>query len=263
MFVSVLNGYICLNITQGMKNKLSFLILLTIVVFASGCKKWPWQDCYKGEGDVFEDSRSFGAIKSFAIDIPSEVFLHPDTTRSRTEIVIVAQENVADEIVLTNSNGHITSGFDGCFREHKEIQFHLYFNTLDELIVNVPSRINTEKAIIGEDFKLTINESANVDVFAYTDELSVSISGAANVRSRGYSKIHRVDINTASGYDAEFLITDTTYVNLQAEATFKSYVTGLLDINMSNGTIEYKGEDTLNITDRKTGGLLIDLRDSL
>ena len=50
---------------------------------------------------------------------------------------------------------------------------------------------------------------------------------------------------------------------MNSTSTFKAYASGLLDVTMTQGVIEFDGEDTLNITDRKTGGVLLDLRDSL
>lgn len=256
-------GYICLNYTEVSLNKVTYLFVLAIIIFCSGCKKWPWQDCEKGIGDVFEDRRSFTNFTSFTLDIPAELFLHPDTTRRRSEVVIIAQNNVAEQIEVINNDGAISVGFDGCFREHKEIQFHLYFNKLERLIINSPAKVFSSKALYGKKFNLVLNESASCNAFYFLDELIVDFRGAANITSNGYAHTHRVNFNSPSTYDASNLITDTTYVDMQANGTLKCYAAGLLDIQMSNGTIEYNGEDTLNITDRITGGVLVDKRDTL
>ncbi len=260
---SLVNGYICTNITSVRLNKFSYCILLALIPALYSCKKWPWQDCEKGRGDVFEDRRSFDNYKSFTLDIPAEVFLHPDTNRLRGEVVVIAQENVSEQIVISESDGSLTVGFDGCFREHKEIQFHLYFNELTQLIINSPSRVYSESALIGSNFNLTLNESATVETYVLVDELNVDFKGASNVKTSGYAPIHNVIFDAAGDYDTEFLITDSTYVNMSANGTFNAYAAKLLDVKMTNGTIEYRGEDSLKINETISGGVLIDLRDSL
>lgn len=243
--------------------KLSYFFLLAFIVTCSGCKKWPWQDCEKGTGDVFEDRRSFENYHTFTLDIPAELYIHFDSNRSRSEVMVLAQENVAEQIEVIDVNGSITVGFDGCFREHKEIQFHLFVNSLEKLVINSPSKIFTSKAIYGDNFHLVFNESASLDAFFYVDELQVDLNGAANITTQGYAQIHTANFNSSSTYNAQYLITDTTYVKMDASSSFKTYATGLLDVNMSRGTIEFDGEDALSITDRVTGGALVDLRDSL
>jgi len=244
-------------------NKLSYLFLLAIIVCCSSCKKWPWQDCEKGVGDVFEDRRSFANYHTFTLDIPAELYIHFDSNRSRSEVMVMAQENVAEQIKVTDVKGAITVGFDGCFREHEEIEFHLFVKSLEKLVINSPSKIFTTKAIYGDKFHLVLNESASLEAFFYVDELEVDFNGAANIATQGYAHVHKANFNSPSTYDAEYLITDTTYVKMEESSSFKAYATGLLDVNMSKGVIEFRGEDTLNITDRITGGTLIDLRDSL
>ena len=260
---SLLKGYICTNITVVHSNKLSYFFLLAIIVCCSSCKKWPWQDCEKGTGDVFEDRRSFANYHTFTLDIPSELYIHYDSSRSRSEVMVVAQENVAEQIIVTDNDGFITVGFDGCFREYEEIQFHLFVKSLEKLVVNSPAKVYTTKAIYGEKFHLVFNESASLDAFFYVDELQVDFRGAANIKTQGYAHVHKANFNSAATYDAQYLITDSTYVIMNSTSTFKAYASGLLDVTMTQGVIEFDGEDTLNFTDRKTGGVLLDLRDSL
>ncbi len=245
------------------KSRFTYFVLLAVVIGFSSCKKWPWQDCFKGEGGVFEDKRSFGDYTSFTLDIPSEVYLHPDTNRVGGEVVIIAQRNVSEEIKITDNEGALSVSFDGCFREHEEITFHLYFNNLDELVINSPSRVFSEKALFSNKLNMVLNESASIDAFIVADKLSIDFNGAANMRATGTAAQQQVVFNSSAAYDAEFLISDSTYVTMDANASFKAYVTGLLDVTMSQGKVEYKGEDTLTVTDRLTGGLLLDQRDSL
>lgn len=248
-----------------MGNRFVEILIGCVIAFSlAGCKKWPWQDCEKGVGDVYEDRHIFANFSTFQLDMPAEITIHPDTNRKFSEIVVLAQQNVAQNIKVLNNEGVVTVGFKGCFREHKEIEYHLYVHSLKHLIINSPTKIKTTKAILGSDVKVTFNNAGAMEGAIHVDQLNIDFKGSATVNLSGYARKQIINFDHPADYNASELITDSTCVKMNIGGTLQVYATSLLDVDMNAGEIKYKGEDTLEIIQNLRGSArLIEVPDTL
>jgi len=243
-----------------MKTWTIFLSILLISGFSS-CKK-DEDKCEKGEGDRFEDVRYFENFQTFNLDIPGQIILTPDTFLKSSRIVILGQQNVINQIITSIDSGSVNVSFNQCFKNHDDIQFHIYTPFLQKLVTNTAARFKTTSAIYGKNFTMELNSGTTVDITCKVDSLTTFINSSSTLNITGYASRQMIYHKSSGSYSASNLISDSTIIDLSSSGFASVYSTGHLIADLSGaGLIEFSGEDTLNVTTNITGsGKINDLR---
>lgn len=236
--------------------------LLSLVILAWSCKKYPWDKCDIGEGDSFEEVRYFPNFHTFQLDIPAQIELIPDTNLTSSRIVVLGQKNVIKEIETVSNNGTVSVSFNKCFKSHSDIKFQIYTPWLREITLNSASRLQTKSAIYGSKFQLQVNSGTAVLAGFNVDTLVSNLRSAGTVELHGYAKKHFLTHSSNMVYKTLELITDSTVIEMESSGFAQVYVTGHMHANfLRRGILEFSGEDTLHIDTTNSGGAIIrDLR---
>ncbi|MBD81607.1 MAG: hypothetical protein CL840_21995 [Crocinitomicaceae bacterium] len=238
-----------------------FLFILLLTSF-SGCQKNPWDECDLGEGGSFEEIRYFENFQTFKLDIPGQVIITPDTLLKSSKIVIIGQKNVIKQITTSINNGTVSVSFNQCFKNHDDIEFHIYTPFLRKIVINTASRVTSTRAIYGEDFTLELNSGSAVEISCNLDSITTFVNNSSTVSVAGYASRQMVYHKSSGRYEAKELISDSVIVDVSGAGYAGVYAVGHFIADLSgSGTIEFSGEDTLHVTTNISGsGQITDLR---
>jgi hypothetical protein len=244
---------------RAMKRGLFWTLWLVLIVLSTSCKR---NGCIEAEGGRFEDVRNFENFHTFILDIPGEIEVWTDTTRSYSRIDILAQKDILENLQTSIASGVVSVGFTNCFESHDEITFRLYVNRLQRIVVNQSGRVKTGNRLIVDHFSLELNQSTTADMVIHTDSIHTSLGNASLCTYHGYTHMASHELLSAGTLSAMELISDTSYVNIIGTGNVNLHAIGLLSVDVNGGgSVSFIGSDTLNIEEKlSNGGRLIDNR---
>jgi hypothetical protein len=237
----------------------SLFSLIFVIAFASSCNLFG-SKCKEGEGDRFEQVRSYETINAMETSIPVNIHLSHDPSLRNSQITVVAQENIMNNIFTKVENHKLTLDFIGCLEGHDEIDLYVESPDLRSIVANSPSRITAENALETDSLYVEVKQSSNVDLFFVGHHLQTVLDGSGDIHLKGRSTYLDVDVNsnmTVYSYDLQ---SDTAFISTKSNKDLHVFCFNWLEVEINGlGDVYYKEEPEVVQTGSGSGTLIQDI----
>jgi len=234
-----------------------FILLISLAFVNASCNLFG-EKCKAGEGDPFEQVRSYETINSIDFSIPVTLNLVHNPNIGNSKVTIVAQENTYNNIFTKVDNHQLTIEFIGCLEGHGEIIIYVESSDIREVIANSPSRIVSENAIELDSFRLEVNQSSNVDLFFVGHHIQADLNGSGNVALKGGSDYLNLNVNSNMEVNTYGLLSDTTYLQTTSNKDISVFAFNILEAEINGtGDVYYK-ENPETVSSGSGSGILIE-----
>lgn len=234
-----------------------FAFICVSLIFIQ-CKR---KKCAEGEGDRYERAFNLPNFKEFIVEIPGDVEIYPDTLRTSSKLVVLAQTNVLDRIDISQSGGRVRISFSECLINHSNISFRIYVAGLEKIQVLSAAKVITHSNLYTDRFHLEGRASTQADISVYTPYLKTEMLNAGTLQLTGYARRHESQTASGTSVLARELLCDTAIINQQSFGNFECYAMGYLKAEIGGGILSFWGTDTVAVdTVIKAPGIFKDNR---
>ncbi len=233
-----------------MKNRISILIIITILVLSSlACSvnigNWGFRTV-KGSGDVTSEEREVSSFSELEFSGVGDVYIELGDVEA---LRIEAEDNLLEYIETEVRGDKLEIGIRDRVNLQPEepINFYLTVKTLDSIAVSGLGDIEAP-AFEATRFSVDISGAGDVTLQDLTaDKLVVSISGLGNlVVEDGTVGEQDVDISGAGDYEARDLESAEADVQLSGLGSATIWVTDYLNVEISGaGSVRYAGDPSV------------------
>ncbi len=245
------------QVSEKLLKSFQFLLLVTSAALLSSCNLFG-DNCKEGEGDPFEQVRTYETISSINFSIPLTLNLIHNPDARNSTVSIVAQENTYNNIFTKVEDHQLTIEFTGCLEGHGEIIVYVESPDLREVIANSPSRILAENAIELDSFQLEVNQSSNVDLFFVGHHIQANLNGSGSVVLKGGTEYFNLDLNSNMQLNSYGLLADTSYIKTTSNKDIQVFAFNILEAEINGtGDVYYK-EQPEAVSSGSGSGILIE-----
>ncbi len=243
-----------------MKNLLYILSIALLPFILSSCEGI-WPNCLDGNGVVITQEREVGSFDRIESDGDFQVNVYPG---NETFVEVEADENLMGHIVTRVYKDEliIETRHRDCLRPSGHIRVTVITPELSSLELDGSGKIWCDSLVTGN-FKADLDGSGTIQcVYLEAANLNAEISGSGTMRVNGYFDDIRARIDgsgeivlsgetvgtdyrvTGSGIiSGNNMLTSTCYVDISGSGSISTWVTDLLDVEISgSGNVYYYGE---------------------
>lgn len=216
-----------------------------------------------GSGSTVTNEISISDIDGVDLQLNGNIHL---TQAEDEKLVIVAQQNIFDNILMKESNGLIEFEFDKKVRNHDGVDIYISLKTLSKVYLSgsgdirtnntfnldIPLRVNLDGS---GDINIQANSpevnthltgSGDVHLQVVTEQLNASITGSGNYTITGSTINSDFEITGSGDFSTYEFITEKTLVDITGSGDIKVNVSDELNVNISgSGNVYYKGQPTI------------------
>ncbi|MFH0761791.1 MAG: head GIN domain-containing protein [Bacteroidota bacterium] len=200
----------------------------------------------KGEGDIVEASLYPDDFTGFVCAIAADVYLTQGDTQ---EVVVEAQENIIDNIMLHVSNGIWLIEYHNLVLRAEPVKIFITVPDLTKAAISGTGSIIGLTAFenLGH-LDLSISGSGDMDIETESEELEVRISCAGDMDLRGKTEYLDISISGSGSIDAFDLPTREVEISISGSGNAYVDVEDYLDVTISgSGSVFYQGNPEVDL----------------
>jgi len=193
-----------------------------------------------GEGEIVESTVYLDDFDGFVSTIGADIFLTQGDTQ---EVVIRAQENIIDNIVLDVNRGIWTIEYYEWVHHAKPVKIFITIPDLTKAAVTGSGNITgvTPFYNLGR-LELAISGSGDFDLETESNEVDVRVSGLGNFELAGETKFLDILISGSGNIDAFDLETEEAEITISGSGNAFVDVEDYLNVMISgSGSVFYRG----------------------
>lgn len=197
-----------------------------------------------GKGKIVKQDRrvkSFDAIEfSSAFDI--------ELTQGNSEsIVIEAQENLMEHIIVEVVGGTLKVYTKGNLRNIKHMKAYVSFKMLDRIELSGACDLIGINKFELKELDLDLSGACDLQINIDASEINLEASGATDIEIRGSAREMEIDISGASDINTLDLEVDDVVIDASGASTIKVFAKNDLRVDASGATtVRYKGSPSVN-----------------
>jgi hypothetical protein len=193
-----------------------------------------------GSGNVLSEMRE---ISSFdAIKVSSGLNVYVQFGEERSEIEVVADENLHEVIQTEVSNGVLKIYSRNSIRKAKSKDIYVYAGDIHELDVSSAGRIIGENILVTEKLSADASSAGEIDIELDCSYVDIEISSSAEVILAGRTKMLDVEASSAGSLRAGDFQAESCDIEVSSAANAEIHVLRSLEANASSaGNIVFKG----------------------
>lgn len=201
--------------------------------------------CEKGEGLTISRDFDLRPFSSVILDISADVFI---TQGDAQQVTVEAQENILDLIDTEIESGVWEIDFDRlCVRNHDPIRIFITLPEINRLEINGSGEIISENVLKGENLRLEIDGSGDMDIAVENLFVDARISGSGNIKLEGITE----EVGFRVSGSGDILAFNMPCVRADAEisgsGSIEVSVSDFLRARISgSGDIRYRGNPELD-----------------
>ena len=228
-----------------------FFLLLSIVVFASGCHEITGRKI-RGSGEIKTEARTVSSFNNVHVSGAIDIYVKQDSASS---VKVVADENLLQYIeVHTEGSTLEIYTHDVNLRPTDKIKVYVSNPTFREFKVSGASGVWGENQITStEALHVDMNGASEGKLDIDAPRVSVELSGASNITMRGKTRDLEAGASGASGIRCFDLLTENTDVDVSGASHAEVFASVKIIPHASGASsISYKGNAT--VEDKKESG---------
>lgn len=197
-----------------------------------------------GKGEVVKENFK---IKSFdGIDISSAFDI--ELTQGNSEsLVIEAQENIMDHIVVEVVGGTLKIYVKGNIRRVKQMKAYISFKMIDEIELSGACDLIGMNKFELKELYIDLSGASDIRINLDANEINIEASGATEIELRGTANELEIDISGASDINTLDLVVDDVVIDASGASTIKVFANKDLRVDASGATkVRYKGSPSIS-----------------
>lgn len=211
-------------------------------------------DCERGEGDTITEVLDMPLFHSIKLEIAAEVIL---TQGDTLEVKVEGQENIIQLLELDVQDDEWDIEFNQCVRDHDDLKIFVTMPETKQLRISGSGLITSTNFIDGEDIRLKISGSGDMDLGLNYESIESEISGSGKIRLEGESEQFDIEISGSGDIRSFDLKTDKCDVLIKGSGDVEVFVEEELDIKISgSGDVFYKGNPSINVDITGSGDVI-------
>jgi Putative auto-transporter adhesin, head GIN domain len=227
-------------------NTIKLIVLFSLpILFFTGCDNATSinsSETIIGSGKVVTQTRIIPECSSIILERAGIVYLTQDTSKS---VLIEADDNVMDNVLLNFENGVLTTGLENGSYSNITLRIYVPINSLNGLSIIGAGNIIVQEPII-------------------CDDLSCSIEGAGYIYVEGTGNTLNCLVNGSGRIDAEDFKVGTCKATINGFGNCAVYAVNELDASIiGSGIIYFYGKPPIINTTILGTGQIINLNNSL
>ncbi|MEI6748995.1 MAG: head GIN domain-containing protein [Bacteroidota bacterium] len=228
------------------------ILMLPAIVLASfiltSC-----MDCIHGKGEVKTRTLPPETFTGIRLNAEANVYLVSDSSK---EIVVEAQDNIADNLEMKVRNGSLRISFKRCIDTQEPVKIYIPVKLIDDLQINGSGNIETKNSILAQTLSLKINGSGNLKLNLSAETIFSEINGSGSIYLKGSAKSHETLINGSGNVEAENMATERTEITVNGSGSCKVFAISKLKVLVrGSGGVEYKGTPDVATTIKGSGSV--------
>ena len=243
-----------------MKNLLYIVSILVIPFLFYSCEGI-WPNCLDGNGVIITQERVVGSFDRIESNGEYHVYVYPG---DETYVEVEADENLMSHIVTRVYKDEliIENRRHDCLRSSGPIRVTVITPELNRIDLNGSGRIWCDSLVTGN-FRADVDGSGTIQcIYLDAANLDAGISGSGTMKVNGTFDDIRADINGSGeiilsgesistdysisgsgGIAGNNMLTSNCYVDISGSGSVSTWVTDLLDVEISgSGNVYYYGE---------------------
>jgi len=239
-----------------------FISIAALGVLLTGCSID--EICTTGEGSTESEIIALPQFTGVDLRISGNVYLTQGETQ---EVRVEGQSNIIEKLKLDVDDQVWKIDFEGCVRNHDQLDVYITLPELDYLRVGGSGNIEGQTVFTVDDVDLIVSGSGNIilemdadhvnnkisgsgdmDLIMRANQLESLINGSGNLTYTGAVPSHVLDIRGSGTLAAFDLETQSSELNLSGSGDAEVFATESLEINITgSGDVFYKGTPALDI----------------
>lgn len=224
-----------------MKQKVLMLPLTLFAIMSLSLNTAFAQNHIRGNGNITSANREIGAFNDLELSGSYHVYI---SQGSQPSLKIETDENLMPYII-TEVHGNkleIKSKEHVSINPSKEVDVYLTVAQLKKMGVSGSSKIETKNTLSGDDLRIDISGSSDLDLDLKVNSLVTHMSGASKVKLSGSANSAEYNTSGSSNVKADDMVSDDTQINVSGSGKLNVYAQKNLNVNISGmGDVTYKG----------------------
>lgn len=229
---------------KTIKSVTSKILIVALLLSLVSCEKWNLIDI-RGEGPIVSENFEFTTVEGITLEIPANVYL---TQGNEQSIRVEAQQNILDNMLISNTNSVLKISFDENVSRCEDIKIYMTIENLKKINLTGSGDISSDSEFNGVDnLDIYISGSGNVNVRANATDVNMDISGSGKISL--VTECESLYANISGSGDINLLggTATTADFSTSGSGNIRAYTFGveICEINISGS-----GDDYVNIADR-------------
>jgi len=222
--------------TNTMKT-LRIVFTLIIALQLMGC-----QETIEGNGNEVTENRILNDFDKIKISGMFEVVLE----EGDPGIKIETDENLIPYITTEVENEVLRIATGDVTLSAEKLLLTIYYDNLNELDFSGAVKLSTSNVLYGDKFKLGISGAGSGDLEVDLNQLTIEVSGGAELNLIGRANVSSYDISGAGEVNAFELFSKEVYIDLSGAGEVNVNVESELDVEVSGAAeVNYIGSPNI------------------
>ncbi|MBN2545540.1 MAG: DUF2807 domain-containing protein [Spirochaetes bacterium] len=206
----------------------------------------------KGSGNVITEERTVPLFHSITFGSIGHLIIKEGTAG---KIVINADDNIMPSIKTDVQKSVLIITINKIVTEAAKIEIIATIDNINELNVNGSGKIDVQKKIVQDSIKMKVTGSGNILSDVDTKFVNASILGSGSIDISGKTTKLEVDLGGSGLLNTLTLSADEANISIGGTAVCKVLVNSKMNINLTGGTVQYKGTPKINLKAAFAGSL--------
>jgi len=192
----------------------------------------------KGSGKVITEERTVSLFHSVTFSSMGHLIIKEGPAG---KIVITADDNIMPSIQTEVQKSILVININKIVTEATKIEIIITMQNINDLNVNGSGKIDVQKKIVQDSIKMKVSGSGNILADIDTKFVNAAIVGSGSIDLSGKTVKLEVDLGGSGLLNTLTLTSDEANISIGGTAVCKVLVNNTLNINLTGGTVQYKG----------------------
>ena len=199
-----------------------------------------------------KETRNLSHFTGISVGSAVEVILKQGSEeKAQVEVTGTDADNVITEISGSELKVHMRSGN----YHHVDATVYVTYRELESISVSSAAKLTADEPVKADKMEIDVSSAGKGEVNLDVNDLTIDISSAGNLTTKGRAAKQDIRVSSAGGYDGEDLQSDDAEIRVSSAGNAKISVNKSLDAEASSGgSIRYKGNPGKEYTSENSGG---------
>lgn len=207
----------------------------------------------KGEGPEKTQERNISVFTELTVKVPANITL---VISDSVKCAVTAQDNIQQEIKVENDGDELIIKTDHDINVEKPVEIVLSVPSVEKISVHGSGNLNVINTIRGNELKLDIGGSGNMNVQADVSDLRTVINGSGDMNLTGKTSEHKAQINGSGNLHAKGLNSEVSDIRINGSGDAEVNVGKDLSAKIvGSGNLIYCGTPEVHSNITGSGGV--------
>jgi len=192
----------------------------------------------KGSGKVITEERNVPLYHSVTFSSIGHLIIKEGAAG---KIIINADDNIMPFIQTDVQKSILIININKIVTEAAKIEITITMENINDLNVNGSGKIDVQKKIVQDSIKMKVSGSGNITADIETKFVNAAIVGSGSIDLSGKTVKLEIDLGGSGLLNTLTLIADEANISIGGTAVCKVFINNVMNINLTGGTVQYKG----------------------